>query len=139
MQDPNVSKIVDQGRVELQKQFESFLSGEQGMDPAERQELARLFQQSMDDAARSPDTAAPFDRNAWRNTVESLQTVGGLSEDEAARLIRSLNDALDAFESRESQVAVEFARRLEADGQDSAVAWLRAQKGQGALGGTRAA
>jgi len=139
MQDPNVSKIVEQGRVELQQQFESFLSSEQGMDPAERQELARLFQQSMEDAARAPETAAPFDRNAWRNTVESLQTVGGLSEDDAARLIRSLNDALDAFESKESKIAVEFARRIESDGQDSAIDWLRAQKGKGALGGSRAA
>lgn len=133
MQDPNVTKLVENGKADLQQQFESFLSSEQGMDPAERQELARLFQKSMDDVAHAPESAAPFDRNAWRNTVESLQLAGGLDDDDAARLIRSLNDALDAFESTESKVALEFSKRVETHGQAEAVAWLRTQQSSGNL------
>ncbi len=128
--DADVAQIVQKGQAELQQQFESFLGGEQGMDAAERQEMARLFQQSMVDAS----TTGPeqqFDRNAWRNTVESLQQSSGMSDDEAAQLIRSLNNALDAFESRESQLVLEFTRRIESEGEAAALAWYRNQKSGG--------
>ncbi|MCD9029468.1 ANP1/MMN9/VAN1 family protein [Luteimonas sp. BDR2-5] len=125
----DVESLVRKGKDELQRQFESFLAGEQGMDPAERQEMARLFSESMSGVSGpADDSGAPFDRNAWRNTVESLQQASGMSDDEAAQLIRSLNDALDAFESRDSKLVIEFTRRIQTDGEQSALEWYRAQK-----------
>lgn len=125
--DADVAELIKKGQADLQQQFETFLGGEQGMDPAERQEMARLFQQSMTEAA-SDKSAAFLDRNAWRNTVESLQQASGMSDDEATQLIRSLNNALDIFESQDSQMVLEFTRRIETDGQDAALAWYRNQK-----------
>ncbi|WP_101926146.1 MULTISPECIES: hypothetical protein [Luteimonas] len=128
--DGDVAQLIQKGQADLQQQFETFLGGEQGMDAAERQEMARLFQQSMADAS-TDGSAVAFDRNAWRNTVESLQQASGMSDDDAAQLIRSLNNALDAFESRESQLVLEFTRRIETDGEAAALAWYRSQKAGG--------
>lgn len=128
--DADVARIVQKGQDELQVQFESFLSGEQGMDADERKEMARLFQQSMVDASAT-SAEQQFDRNAWRNTVESLQQSSGMSDEDAAQLIRSLNNALDSFESRESQLVLEFTRRIESDGEAAALAWYRTQKSGG--------
>ncbi|MFP3813667.1 hypothetical protein, partial [Bacillus sp. SIMBA_005] len=59
------------------------------------------------------------------------QQASGMSDDDAAQLIRSLNNALDAFESRESQLVLEFTRRIETDGEAAALAWYRSQKAGG--------
>lgn len=128
--DGDVAQLIQKGQADLQQQFETFLGGEQGMDAAERQEMARLFQQSMTDASMD-SSASAFDRNAWRNTVESLQQASGMSDDDATQLIRSLNNALDAFESRESQLVLEFTRRIETEGQTAALAWYRSQTAGG--------
>lgn len=125
----SVEAMVQEGMAKLQEQFQEILQGDAGLDAKQREQMGEVFGQVLQSAASSPGPASDdaFDRNRWRETVELLRQSGGVAEDEADELIRTLNDALAPLERRESQLALEFSRRMAADGEQAAIEWLRSQ------------
>lgn len=125
----SVEALVQQGMQKLQEQFQDILQGDVDLGPEQREQMGRMFGQALEHAAATPGPASDdvFDRGVWRETVETLRQSGGVAEDEADALIRSLNDALEPLERRESRLALEFSRRMAADGEQAAIEWLRRQ------------
>ena len=125
----SVEAMVREGMGKLQEQFQEILQADAGLDAEQREQMGEVFGQVLQSAAASPEPVSEdvFDRNRWRQTVELLRQTGGVAEDEADELIRTLNDALAPLERRESQLALEFSRRMAADGEQAAIDWLRSQ------------
>lgn len=108
-------------------QFHELLQQEGSLGHEDRDELARVFEQALQDSAASGSTSTPdaFDASTWRETVEMLLQGGFVEQGEADHLIRSLNDALAPLQRRESRLAMEFSRRVESEGQEKALEWFR--------------
>lgn len=108
-------------------QFQELLQQEGSLGHEDREELARVFEQALQDSTSSPSAAASdaFDASTWRETVEMLLQGGFVEQGEADHLIRSLNEALAPLQRRESRLAMEFSRRVETDGQEKALEWFR--------------
>lgn len=120
-----------QGAVnELLQDFEAMLVNDPGIDQETRDFVQKQFADALDEAAAESEPTAALDRGAWMDVVEGLQGSGAVTEDEANVLIRQLNQALRPLESRESQIAIEFGRRMQTEGQEKALAWFREQKSQ---------
>lgn len=67
-----------------------------------------------------------IDRSAWVDTLETLASEGLLVGQEREDLIRQFGEATDPLQSREAQVALELAQRIERDGEHAAMEWLAA-------------
>lgn len=124
--------LVQEGMAELQQKFQALLQEQMDIGLEERAEMAKFFEQSIQDAARSP---APlneevFDKTTWSNTVDLMRKAGTVADDEADHLVRTINDALAPLERRESRLAIEFSRRMASDGEQKAVQWLQAQSAE---------
>ena len=108
-------------------QFQDMLQQEGSLEREDREELARVFEQALQDASASSQSTASdaFDTSTWRDTVEMLLQGGFVEQGEADHLIRSLNEALAPLQRRESRLAMEFSRRVETEGQEKALEWFR--------------
>ncbi|MEN1928802.1 hypothetical protein WCE37_07370 [Luteimonas sp. MJ250] len=114
------------GQQGLLDQFKDMLQQEGSLGYDDRDELARVFEQALQDSASSSaSTLDAFDSATWRDTVDMLLQGGLVEQDEADHLVRSLNDALAPLQRRESRLAMEFSRRVEAEGQEKALEWFR--------------
>lgn len=117
--------------------FEASLRTRSGLDEQERDLMVRHFRKAVADAPLEPDPAGP-DRNAWIETLETLVQHGLLAEEERETLVRQFNEATSPLQSREVQVALEFAQRMQRDGDAKAMEWLAeqqsAREGQPATG-----
>lgn len=107
--------------------FETSLRTRSELDEQERDFMVRQFRKAVADAPLQPDLAGP-DRNAWIETLETLVQNGLLDEEERETLVRQFNEATSPLQSREVQVALEFAQRIERDGDAKAQEWLAAQQ-----------
>ena len=118
---------ADSAGKALLGQFQELLQQEGSLGHDDRDELARVFEQALQDAASSPPPEASdaFDASTWRETVEMLLQGGFVEQGEADHLIRSLNEALAPLQRRESRLAMEFSRRVETEGQEKALEWFR--------------
>lgn len=112
---------------DLAEQFADLLKSGGQLDEESASHLTQMFRDALDEAASSLETPPPPQRNDWVDAISSLQAIGEISEDESIELTRQLNDALEPLERRETQVALEFSRRLAEDGEEQALAWLREQ------------
>lgn len=122
--------FVQEGMAELQQKFQALLQDQMDIGHEERAEMAQFFEQSIRDAAQSPTTPLNeevFDKATWSRTVDLMRKAGTVTDDEADHLVRTINDALLPLERRESRLAIEFNRRMAADGEQKAVEWLQAQ------------
>lgn len=121
----SMESLLKEAMQELEQQFQAVLQDDASLDVETREQFGQLFQQALEDAAASPDLDAEPDSAEWVGAVEALRQGGGVADDEANQLIRRINDALAPLQRKESRLAMEFSRRLAADGQEKALAWLR--------------
>ncbi|MGY1408400.1 hypothetical protein ACW5EG_02270 [Luteimonas sp. A611] len=70
-----------------------------------------------------PEPSA-MERAPWVDTLEALASEGLLAVEERESLIRQFGEASDVLQTREAQVALELAERIERDGEHAAMAWL---------------
>lgn len=114
---------------ELMQQFDAALQDLQNdpsLDRDTRELLRQQFSQAMEDIQQVEGAPAGIpDRAMWMDAVQALQASGEVSEDEVNQLIRQINQALEPLQRRESQLAIEFSRRLQTEGQENALAWFR--------------
>lgn len=113
------------GQQGLLDQFKDMLQQEGSLGYDDRDELARVFEQALQDSSSAPSGLDAFDTATWRDTVDMLLQSGLVEQDEADHLVRSLNDALAPLQRRESRLAMEFSQRVEAEGQEKALEWFR--------------
>lgn len=113
----------------MQQEFDSALdelAGDASLDQDTRNALRAQFVDAMAAIESNSISAAGVpDRAMWMDAVQSLQESGQLDPGEVDGLIRQINQALAPLQRRESQLAMEFSRRLETDGEDAALAWFR--------------
>jgi hypothetical protein len=124
----------DPGMDELMRQFETALQEMQNdpsLDRDTREFLRQQFAQTLSDVGSGENEPAGIpDRAVWMDAVQALQASGAVKESEVNDLIRQINQALQPLQRRESQLAIEFSRRLQTDGQDEALAWFRKESQQ---------
>lgn len=128
-QSESVRKYLEEGMSQVQQQFHAMLRGDASLSTEQREQMEHFLQQVLEDTAGSsePIPEEVFDPAVWRETVDTLRRSGGIAEGEADHLIRSINDALAPLQRRESQLAIEFSRRMATDGEEKAIEWLRKQ------------
>lgn len=128
MEESSPSEVATDVHDELMQRFETVLAGLQN-DPAldrdMRDRLKAQFSNTVRDIESSGGAAVVPDRAAWMDTVQALQATGEIGQDEVNQLIRQINQALEPLQRRESQLAIEFSRRLQTEGQEKALAWFR--------------
>jgi hypothetical protein len=121
-------------RQMLQQQFQDVLQEDMGIDRETLELLKAQFGNALREveAQQSPGTefAIP-DRAQWMDAMEALQASGQVSEAEVNDLIRQVNQALQPLQRRESQLAIEFSRRIATDGQEKALEWFRRESAAG--------
>lgn len=131
---PTQAKTGDSGVDDLMQQFNAALQdlqGDSSLDPATRAALQQQFAQAMSDMGKAEGATAGIpDRSMWMDAVQALQASGEVSESEVNNLIRQINQALQPLQRRESQIAIEFSRRIQSEGQDKALEWFRAETGK---------
>lgn len=129
------------GMDELRQQFDAALQDLQNdpaLDPAMRETLRQQFAQAMKDVASGESTLAALpDRAMWMDAVQALQASGAVGESEVNELIRQVNQALQPLQRRESQLAIEFSRRIQTEGQEKALAWFREETGKASAESTK--
>lgn len=108
--------------------FESALRGSSAGSTGEEQALTDQFAAALRDVAANGDFSAVPDKAAWQSAVEDLQQSGSLTPNESRDLLQQLDIALAPLEKQETKVALEFSRRMQSDGQERALAWLREQQ-----------
>lgn len=123
----SVEDLVEEMRGELLGQLEEIMRGDASLDQADRDQLLEHFSNAF--GAGDGSTAAGGDvESALNDSARQLKEIGASQDDGSGDLVRELNRALEPLERRETKVALEFGRRLQADGQSSALAWLKEQQ-----------
>lgn len=109
---------------QLLEQFEQMLGSQPGLDPDARKQLGQQFSDALRQATPAGEYELPS-RESLVSDVEALREHGGMSDDDANAMVRRLSDALEPLQRRESQLAIEFSRRMQADGEAAALEWFR--------------
>lgn len=120
---------LQKGLAEVRQMFDAVLQRNADLGSDQREQMRRFFDQALEDAAASPGPAPEdvFDTATWKDMAGVLRQNGGIAEDDEDSVIRTLNDALAPLEKRETRLTIEFNRRMEVDGQQAAIEWLRGQ------------
>jgi hypothetical protein len=114
------------GLKDFLQQLESSLQDDPTLDRDSRDALMRQLEDSMGDAgANAAPLATVADRAVWMDAMQALQASGAIDENDANDVIRQINQALQPLQRRESQLAIEFSRRLQTEGEEKALAWFR--------------
>lgn len=127
-QDKESDSPASDGRVSsmMDELFASF-----GNDAASQEALVFLKENSKFGGSAEHDFEELFEtltnKATWTNAVDQLTQNGDVSQSEANDLIRQIDQALKPLMRRESQIAVEFSRRIKNDGEENAVAWYKAE------------
>jgi hypothetical protein len=116
-------------RAKLLGMFEDALREESDMDRDGVEFLLGHFREAVEQASLAPTLDQPKpDRAEWIRTLDALIGQNVLSEDERNALVRQLDAAIDPLQQPDAQVAMEFARRVQRDGETKALEWLREQR-----------
>lgn len=107
-------------------EFETALRDEPGVGQEGLDFLMPYLRDAVEQASLQP-FRAEIDPVAWMAAFDGI--VGdALDEDERNALVRQLNEAVEPLGEQKTQVALEFARRVQTDGQTAALAWLEEHK-----------
>lgn len=117
---------------ELLQEVRELLRAEVELDDDQREAFGAHFAQALQavvqqqaQAGESPDK---LDKGAWKDALSGMEAEGDVSPTEAADLSRRVEGALLPLERRPTQIALEFSRRMQAEGSEQALAWLREQR-----------
>src|SRR5690554_5119630 len=123
-QDNEVADLVQQGMDQLISQFQQMLGQQPDLDPEAREELGRQFGEALRQAEPSGDFDVPT-RDELAGQIDEMREQGAMSDDDANAMVRRMTDALEPLQRRESRLAIEFSRRMQAEGEEAALAWFR--------------
>lgn len=106
---------------------EATLRAQGGLDAEDFDAVIEHLRKAVAEAQLQPGLAGP-DRNTWVETLETLVQNGLLAQDEREALIRQFGEATSPLQSRDVQIALELAQRIERDGEEKAMEWLASQQ-----------
>src|SRR5690606_11034529 len=107
-------------------EFESALRSEPGIGQDGLDFLMPFLRDAVEQASLQP-FRAEIDPAAWKAAFDGI--VGdALDDGEGSAMVRRLNEAVEPLGDEKTQVALEFARRVQTDGQAAAIAWLEEHK-----------
>lgn len=123
---PAAEDVAADTRQLLQQQFQDVLQEDLGLDRETLELLKVQFGHALEEVQAQQDAHPGIpDRAQWMDAMQALQASGQVSESEVNDLIRQINQALQPLQRRESQLAIEFSRRIGTDGQEKALEWFR--------------
>lgn len=114
------------------------LSDQHMLDAGEIDELMAHFHSAVMSAPLEPATST-LDVSRWIEVLEELaaaNTQAGVDDDDHNALLRQIGELRTSFDNPELQIALEYSRRLQADGEAEASAWLarrRAEQGDASV------
>lgn len=107
-------------------QFEAALREQDDLGEEGYEFLMGHLREAVENVSLEPEVVE-LDRTSWISTFDAL--VGeDMDEGDRNALIRQLNDAVDPLDSSGVQIATEFAKRLQSQGEASALMWLQEQR-----------
>lgn len=125
---PAAADIRTQAQQSALEAVESALRPKAGdVDAEDFAFVIEHLRKAIADAPLAPTLAGP-DRATWVETLEFLMQNGLIAEEEHETLIRQFGEATSALQSRDAQVALELAKRIERDGEQQAMEWLASQQ-----------
>lgn len=114
---------------ELLQEVRELLRADVELDEGQRELFGAHFAQALQAVVEQQGQAAEtVDRTLWRQALSDLEVDGDVSPTDAADLSRRVEGALLPLERRPTQVALEFSRRMQEEGSEKALAWLREQR-----------
>lgn len=124
--DPGQDDPLESQRRQLMSELEGALREQPGMDPDGVEFMLGHVRAALDEV--TPDQLAAPDRGAWMQALDAFVGQAALSDEDRAALVRQLDAAIDPLQGADASVATEFARRLQADGEQQALRWLKEQQ-----------
>lgn len=115
-------------RRQVLARLEATVRANPDLDDDGRAWLMRHYRDAVESADIDPTRIARPDRKQWLEMLETLQADGQASEEDVADLVRRFDAAMGPLESPQLEIAVEFARRCETDGEEQAIEWLEARR-----------
>lgn len=116
---------------QILEQFSSALREQEELDEEGYEFLMGHLRDAVESASLQPELQQ-LDRMTWINTFDAI--VGDdMDEGDRNALIRQLNEAIDPLDSSGVQIASEFAKRLQAEGEAAALNWLGEQRKHAAV------
>ena len=113
---------------ELMSLFDEALRGDLQVSQGERDAFSEHFAAAL----RGVVNAGSFETNdtelTLQESLDQLKQLAADADDGDGALVRQLTSAIAPLELRRTKIAIEFSRRLQTDGQESALAWYRAQQ-----------
>lgn len=112
------------------EEFESSLRGQSGMDEEGLELLLNAFRDAVQEASLDAEFT-PLDPDEVARTLNGLVEDGVLVEEDRNAIARQFESALDPLQDAELKIALEFAQRVERDGEAKAREWLKTQNAAG--------
>lgn len=113
---------------ELLSQIDGLLRDQPSLDEKDREAFSEVFAASLQEVVESGAHQQPLSEAEFQQTINGLKRHAAEAGKEDSDLARHLAGAIASLEQRQTKLALEFGRRLRADGQSSALAWLRQQQ-----------
>lgn len=115
-QQPSVDQLLEELSQDASIDAEAlaFIKENASSDP----DFSQNFEEMFDTLSR---------KETWTQAIDQLSKRGEIQESEANELIRKIDQALKPLRRRESQIAIEFGRRMQTDGRESALAWYKTE------------
>lgn len=126
----NASTGQSGGVQEFVAELEASLRQRGDLDEEGREFLLDNYRQALED--QTGDSALNLtpmmEAGQWQAVLQDLVGNGVIADTDRDMLIRQFGEVVDALQTREIDRAFEFANRCERDGQEEALAWLKAQR-----------
>lgn len=122
---------MDATRQRALDDFRASLDKQPQLDAEGRDFILDHFRQAIAEAPANPKLSAP-DPESWTLALNMLVESGLIEEGDRNELARQFDDALLPMQQADAKRALEFAERVQRDGEESALEWLNAQEGQDA-------
>ncbi|NLC61733.1 MAG: hypothetical protein GX761_10705 [Gammaproteobacteria bacterium] len=111
------------------EEFESSLRGREGIGDEDLQPLLDAFRTAVEEASIDA-SFTPLDPEEVALTLNGLVDQGVLQEEDRNAIARQFESALDPLDNADLQIALEFAQRVERDGEAEARKWLKTQQNE---------
>ncbi len=112
---------------DILNEFEDVLRAERSLSDEDREAFTETLTIAFRDVVASGSYAEIPSDAEWQDMLDEIKRQAADIDGGQAGVAHLIANACAPLEQRQTKVTVEFSRRLQADGQESALAWLREQ------------
>lgn len=126
----DISSAQADGVQEFMEELDAALRQRGDLDEEGREFLLDHYRQALENQATglALNLTPVMDAGQWQAVLQQLVVDGVIADGDRDMLIRQFGDVVDTLQTPEFATALEFAERCERDGQENAVAWLKARR-----------